>query len=110
MPHVSIKLSHPIQRYCYFITLSASVAATKWRKLKSNVTILSILKLNLLILSAAKLQNWILMFVFRHLVTNRVSEVLRCWNLKLIEINNIAIMFKSWSLLVTRFRTSINFS
>ena len=33
-----MNLSHPIQRYCYFITLLVSVAATKWRKLKSNIS------------------------------------------------------------------------
>ena len=32
-----IKLSHPIQRYCYFISLLISIAATKWLKLKLNI-------------------------------------------------------------------------
>ena len=29
-----MKFSHPIQRYCYFITLLISVAVIKWFKLK----------------------------------------------------------------------------
>ena len=33
-----MKLSHPIQRYCYFITLLKSVAAAKWWKLKLNIS------------------------------------------------------------------------
>ena len=33
-----MKLSHPNQKYCYFITLSISVAATKWSKLKLNIS------------------------------------------------------------------------
>ena len=33
-----MKLSHSIQRYCYFISLLISVAATNWWNLKLNIS------------------------------------------------------------------------